>query len=175
MLEVEAKARVRDYEKIEEAIIGLGGSFDREEIQVDTYFGHPLRDFKESDEALRIRTVNSSDFFVTYKGPKVDDLTKTREEIEVGVGDFIKIRGIFEKLGFFEVFTVEKNRRYFVLDDSLIMLDRVVDLGDFVEVELEKEEYDPDEVLDVLRSLGIEDEDFERRSYLGLLLEKQLL
>ena len=55
--------------------------------------------------------------FFTYKGPKLDGLTKTREEIEVRVEDFGMTKDILLRLGFFEVLTVEKRRRYFVCND----------------------------------------------------------
>ena len=42
----------------------------------------PCRDFAQTDEALRIRTVGDTSF-VTYKGPKLDATTKTRRELEL--------------------------------------------------------------------------------------------
>ena len=99
MLEIEVKARVDGFKKIEGRVLGLGGRFEREETQVDTYFNHPGRDFAKTDEALRIRRVDDGCFF-TYKGPKLDDLTKTCEELEVGVEDFGTIKDILLRLGF---------------------------------------------------------------------------
>ncbi|MFQ5888201.1 MAG: class IV adenylate cyclase, partial [Candidatus Hydrothermarchaeales archaeon] len=58
MLEIEVKAYVKDFDKIENAIVRQGGRFEKEEIQKDTYFNHPLRDFAKTDEALRIRRVD---------------------------------------------------------------------------------------------------------------------
>ncbi len=174
MLEIEVKARVDDFKKVEGRILELGGMFEREETQVDTYFNHPGRDFAKTDEALRIRRVDGGYFF-TYKGPKLDDLTKTREELEVGVEDFGAIKDILLRLGFFEVLTVEKRRRYFVCNDALVMLDDVVGLGRFVEVEKHADDYDPRAIVDFLLSLGVDEADIERRSYLELLLERGLL
>ncbi len=174
MLEIEVKARVDNFKKIEDRVLGLGGRFEREETQVDTYFNHPGRDFAKTDEALRIRTVDDGCFF-TYKGPKLHDLTKTREEIEVSVEDFGTTKDILLRLGFFEVLTVEKRRRYFVYNDASVMLDDVVGLGRFVEIEKHADDYDPREFVDFLLSLGVDKTDIERRSYLGLLLEKSLL
>ncbi|MFQ5974745.1 MAG: class IV adenylate cyclase [Candidatus Hydrothermarchaeales archaeon] len=174
VLEIEAKARVENLEKIAETVRGLGGRYEKEEIQVDTYFNHPLKDFAETDEALRIRRVDNG-CFITYKGPKLDDLTKTREEIEVKVEDFEGIKEILNRLGFLEVLTVEKRRRYFGLGGFTVMLDDVKDLGSFVEIEKLGEDYDPLEVVNFIKTLGINEGDIERRSYLGLILEKQSL
>lgn len=172
VLEIEAKAKVEDFEKIEKMIKSLGGRYEKEEIQVDTYFNHPLKDFAKTDEALRIRRVGSS-CFISYKGPKIDDLTKTREEIEVKVEDFGKIKEILEKLDFLKVLTIEKRRRYFGLGDVTVMLDEVKDLGRFVEVEKHAKDYNPREFVDFLKTLGINEEDIERRSYLELILDKR--
>jgi len=171
MLEIEIKARVDNFKKIEDRVLGLGGMFEREETQVDTYFNHPGRDFAKTDEALRIRRVEDA-CFITYKGPKLDDITKTREELEEGVEDFERTKEILLRLGFLEVSSVEKRRRYFVIDDTSVMLDDVAGLGKFVEVEKHADSYDPQSIVDFLLSLGVEDVDIEQRSYLGLLLEK---
>ena len=48
-------------------------------------------------------------------------------------------------------------------------------LGLFVEVEKHADDYDPREIVDFLLSLGVDDVDIERRSYLELLLEKGML
>ncbi len=171
LLEIEVKARVSGFDAVEERVLGLGGKYVKEEVQVDYYFNHPGRDFSVSDEALRIRCVGDS-VFITYKGPKLDILTKTREEVEVGVADFDKTREILLKLGFVEVSVVEKKRRFFSVGDFSVMFDEVKGLGSFVEVEKQAEDYDPLEVVDFLISLGISEDSFERRSYLGLLLEQ---
>src|SRR5690349_9059356 len=80
--EVEQKHRVSDLTaflaQLEERAVKLGGAVE----QVDRYFAHPCRDFATTDEALRIRS-NGGRSFVTYKGAKIDTITKTRHEIEL--------------------------------------------------------------------------------------------
>ncbi|HQU42072.1 MAG TPA: class IV adenylate cyclase, partial [Pirellulales bacterium] len=79
--EVERKYRIEDEGPLVERVRGLGGAFGPRQQQVDTYYSHPARDFAATDEALRIRRVGEK-ASITYKGPKIDSSSKTRQEIE---------------------------------------------------------------------------------------------
>lgn len=172
MLEIEAKARVRNKREIKQRIIEAGGVYLRTETQDDTYFAHPSRDFKETDEAVRIRTVGD-EYFFTYKGKKLDYQTKTREEIEIKIEDAGKMAEILERLGFTTVANVIKVREYYSLDDYWVAVDEVFDVGLFIEIEKHGESYEPEELVKVFEGLGIERLEMERKSYLELLLEKR--
>jgi adenylate cyclase class 2 len=169
MLEIEIKAKVESLEAIEEDILKRGGRFRKEVTQEDIYFNHPGKDFATTDEALRLRKVEGG-FYLTYKGPKIDNLTKTREELKVSVGDHDVASEILKALGFTEVLMVKKKRRYFRLDEYDIMLDNVVGLGSFIEVE-KSGAYNPQDLIDFVKDLGIEES--ETRSYLELLIERK--
>lgn len=54
--------------------------------ETDVYYNHPSRNFVQTDEALRIRhrvIDGKSQLRITYKGPKLDAITKTRKELEL--------------------------------------------------------------------------------------------
>lgn len=172
MLEIEAKARIENKREIKQRIVESGGVYLRTETQEDTYFAHPSRDFVETDEALRVRRVKNEHFF-TYKGPKLDYQTKTREEIEIRLEDADPMAEILEKLGFTKVADVFKTREYYSLDDYWVAIDDVVGLGLFIEIEKHGDSYEPEELIELLEGLGIERSQMERRSYLELLLEKK--
>ncbi len=168
MLEVEVKAKVIGPEQMERVLQLVAGSGSpTTEVQVDKYFAHPSRDFSLTDEALRVRRVGDR-WVLTYKGPKIDAVSKTREEIECDVG-----RGIdrlLHRLGFREVATVRKRRRSYRMNGFTLAIDEVEGLGTFTEMESSPgDRATVDELLDVLSSLGLES---ETRSYLELLLEK---
>jgi len=169
MLEVEIKARVASLEEIEARLRQKGARYLGEEEQVDTYFAHPCRDFAATDEALRLRRATGR-VTLTYKGRKLDAVTKTREEVRLEVESYEAAREILTKLGFDEVAQVRKRRRRYSLGRYLVELDYVDKLGSFVEVEKKGESYSPEELLEFLASLGIGKEAVERRSYLELLL-----
>ena len=176
-IEIEAKAYAKNLNEIEQKISEIGARLTWEGEQIDIYYNHPMRDFAETDEALRIREVEDKTFF-TYKGPKIDSITKTREEIKVQVQDSFPISEILLKLGFKEVFRVKKHRKKFLLDEFKICLDSVENLGDFVEIEASaSSEVPEDEVSkitdNILRTLEEWDLlELERKSYLELLLAK---
>lgn len=172
MLEIEAKAAIENKEEIKQRILEAGGKYIRVETQSDIYFAHPSRDFMKTDEALRIREAGN-EYTLTYKGPKLDKLTKTREEIEIKLDDPVPMAGVLKMLGFMEVAPVVKTRSHYTLGDYQVALDEVEGLGHFIEIEKHADSYKPEELVELLKSLGVEESKMERRSYLELLIEKQ--
>ncbi|OYW17553.1 MAG: hypothetical protein B7Z55_12300, partial [Planctomycetales bacterium 12-60-4] len=112
--EVELKFPIDDPESLRNRLAAIGAVWSEPIRQVDLYFGHPSRNFAETDEALRMRTAGA-DSILTYKGPVVDRRTKTRQEIEVelapGSDSATALTGILQLLGFFPVREVVKTRR----------------------------------------------------------------
>lgn len=177
MIEVEVKAKISNPHNLIYRLKALC-IFLKEVTQEDIYFNAPDRDFRLTDEALRIR-VSSEESALTYKGPKIGNLIdKTREEISVHINDLKKTRIILEKLGFHEVDKVSKKRILFQFNDLSISVDFVKNLGEFIEIEslvntqneIEKKRK---EILNFLNELDIPLEDCEKRSYLELLLNKK--
>lgn len=176
MIEVEVKAKIDNFEDIKVKLDQINAIKTKTEKQIDRYFNSPVKDFAETDEALRIRetiTEDSRNLFITYKGPKIDKKSKTREEVEMKIEDSDKCSKIFENLGFKEVRTVKKNREYFKLDNFEISLDDVEGLEPYMEIEIALEDgtdYNEaqDKIFDLFKDLGITD-GFERTSYLELL------
>lgn len=115
MYEVELKGYANDeiFERVREKF-----EFMRREIHEDIYYQHPCRDFSKTDEALRIRIKRFNghfEAFLTYKGPKIDERSKTRLEIEVEIDDVDKYSQLLELLGFREILTITKTReKYYV-------------------------------------------------------------
>jgi adenylate cyclase class 2 len=177
-MEVEAKAHCKDLKAVESRILDLGAHFLWEGTQKDTYFNHPGRDFALTDEALRIREVGDK-AYLTYKGPKIDAITKTREEIAVPVDDSEALSEVLKKLGFQEVRTVTKNRQKYQLKEFTICLDKVEDLGDFVELEAICDPSDSQRIEELRNTILNTLNDWnltkiERKSYLELLLKNEI-
>jgi adenylate cyclase class 2 len=181
-LEVELKYPVADRDELLADLARLGCRWREPLDQADLYLAHPCRDFKQTDEALRLRR-SGQECCITYKGPKLDATTKTRREIELpiegGMQGQDQYRQLLEALGFRPVFEVAKTR----LPGSLvwqdteieIALDDVAGLGTFVELEVLATRDDLPAARETLISLagqlGLQGS--ERRGYLDLLLEKQ--
>jgi adenylate cyclase, class 2 len=177
--EVELKFCIEDPSVVAARLAGLEAQAGEIEQHRDTYFNHPARDFAETDEAFRIRSIGEQNR-LTYKGPLVDKQTKTRQEVEVGCetgpAGREKLRSMLLALGFREVLTVVKRRTPYHLDwqgrDVEATLDKVEGLGTFVELEAIAAaghwESARDALLELAQQLGLENS--ERRSYLQLLL-----
>jgi adenylate cyclase, class 2 len=170
MLEIEIKTPSPDNGKVERLLLAKGAVSLGEHDQVDEYFNHPSRDFALTDEALRLR--KDAKGKITYKGPKLDRLTKTREEIEMNIDDLDKMAQILLRLGFRRVAKVTKKRREFLLEGVTVCLDSVQGLGDFVELEIQGADAEEgrsriEKLRDELGLVGS-----ERRSYLEMLLSR---
>lgn len=179
--EVEMKFPLNDTKHFVPLLRGIGAEEVETESHVDRYFNHPARDFAETDEALRLRSIGEGNV-VTYKGPKIDPITKTRHEIEIrytpGKDVAAEFAEMLTLLGFQESLSVKKTRRVFHLDwqdrEVEVLLDDVEGLGQYAEIETIALEGDQDAakecVLTLAKKLGLEES--ERRSYLQMLIEK---
>jgi len=171
MIELEVKVPCTDLVGLEGRLKALGARHVEDLDQVDLYFSHPVRDFGSTDEALRLRRENERSR-VTYKGPKLDQDTKMREEIELEVEDLDRMSVLLERVGFKPYLKVVKRRTVYDLEGMHFCLDRVEGLGDFVEMEYQGEDLSAGKemIMDLKARLGLKGN--ERRSYLELLLEK---
>lgn len=172
MIEVEVKARAK--KDTQEKVAALGAKPLKEENHHDLYFNSPLRDFKVSDEALRIR-IKEEGARLTYKGPKLDRETKSRLEWTVRIDDPLQMEQILLALGFELSAEVRKRRTKYSFEDIVIALDEVEGLGSFLEAEAVGDdanwEMQRERVLSILTRLGLDEP--IRSSYLELLEEKR--
>ncbi len=173
-MEVEVKFRAENLDEVEEKVKKMA-EFVIEKIEKDIYFNSPWRDFRESDEALRIRS-DVEGITLTYKGKKVDNETKSREEIKVKVDSYEKAVLLLERLGFVPVREVVKRRKIYRMGNVLICLDSVEGLGDFVEIEIGADPSDFEaakkKVLEITEKLGFNLSQSVRSSYLEMLEAK---
>ena len=161
MIEVEVKAKIRSFDEMRKRLDEINAVKVKTEHQEDRYFNSPVRDFAQTDEALRIRETKSDDkhnLFITYKGPKIDSKSKTREEVEMEIEDAEKASKIFENFENYE-----------------ISLDNVHGLEPYMEIEISLEDNSDyskaqESIFELFEKLGITD-GFERTSYLELLEE----
>lgn len=164
-VEAEIKAAWTGTEK---QLLDLGAVYEKTVRQSDLYFQHPCRDFRQTDEALRIR-VEDGKYFITYKGPKLDETTKTRNEYEYPIdGEFGKI---LESLGFTPSGKVEKSRKEYLLENIIICIDEVKGLGTYIELESDNMD-NREKLFKTIEKLGIDRSKTIRKSYLQLLEEK---
>ena len=168
-LEVEAKIRVEcsRLDEVEAKLHELGFTPEGDRIEVDTYYVHPCRDMVSRDEALRVRSVGGR-LKLTYKGPRMDGLLKSRREIEVDVNG--PIEELLAELGFKPGIIIEKARTSFTGDGVRVLLDRVKGLGCFIEVE--SLSGDPSKVIEFISLLGYSSSDVITESYAMMLAKR---
>ncbi len=195
MIEVEIKVRISNHDLIRKKFEENNGIYKISLLHEDTYFNLPkgLRDFKKTDEALRLRKsveFNKNDetkkqvinHFITYKGKKMDLSTKTRKELDIKIEDIENMKLLLEELGFQEIFTVKKERELYEFEFKNYYIEALIDYlpildQHFLEVEFlldsPKNLKDSTVVLfDFLSLFGIKKEESIRKSYLELIAEK---
>ena len=179
------------YEDILARASSFGYSFVCELWETDTYMNGIGRNFAKTDEALRVReTKNATEgrslAFVAYKGPKLDEVSMTRKELEVQVADAAVAQELLGHLGFPVVLRVSKHRHQFsrCLPDSgsiSLCLDHLEGIGHYLELEQIIEDSEDSEghgealenIFACLRELGVSEASMERRSYLEILLQEK--
>ncbi|MDX1967739.1 MAG: class IV adenylate cyclase [Planctomycetaceae bacterium] len=178
--EVEMKFPIPAADGLPARLAELGAVWSEPVRQRDQYFGHPARNFGETDEALRMRSVDD-ETILTYKGPVIDRLTKTRREIETHLApdpsSAAALGDILQQLGFVRVRQVVKWRRTATINwrsrSVTCGWDEVPPVGAFLELEIVADEGDKSaaqrDLLDLAAHLKLPAQ--EPRSYLEMLLE----
>ncbi len=175
MIEVETKLKTDCMEHIEERINEFNVEYKGEKTQIDRYFDHSNIQILSGGGALRVRNADGK-YRLTYKGPKKDNETTSRAELEIRIESAMEMIKILDELGFYEICEVKKLRKTYLLKDLIITLDNVDELGEFIEVEgkaSNDEEFKEkkDEIFKLLKKLGLSTEEISQRSYLEMLLD----
>jgi len=125
MREIEVKIEVKDFNGIEDILKLLKWDYVSEWVFEDNLvFDFKNLLLKKSGKLLRLRKEDDT-FTLTFKEKvkEKDGLFKEREEIEVSVDDYEKIRIILEGLGLELFFRYQKYRKTYTLSENHICLD----------------------------------------------------
>lgn len=175
MFEVEVKFRISDVNQVISKLNGFA-TYLGNDTEEDHYFNHPCRDFANTDEAIRVRIYGSGRVMVTYKGPRLKGEGKVRVEYNIDVDSADEVINTLKALGFREVAVIRKERLTYTYSNYTIYVDKVSDLGDFLEVETLTN--DQGIVNDLVKGiisfarkmLNIDEKNIEQRTYLELIL-----
>ena len=182
-VEIEVKVKLDSLEEVKKKLPEFG-KLIKDIRQIDEYYIPCQRDFfahKPSPvEWLRIRTNPDSSVFEYDKSiEKENGLQDYAEEYETEISNPDEFRKILNFLDFKKVVTVDKQRQYWDCEDFEVCLDKVKDLGFFIEVEakgdIEDTEKARERCFHFLEKLGIKDykENSMKEGYPGLLLESK--
>lgn len=182
MLEVELKVSLADLstDQIRDSAEKIGFQVKKRLREIDMYFNGNERDFRDTDEALRLRSCQDlsnggpAQVFITYKGPKQDKVSSTRTEFETSVGELSTMRKLLEALGYQPMYSVDKTRTELCSGQVTLCLDCIEGLGNYLELEILAESEDQKDsavqkLLSLLDLLQVPRDNMTRKSYLELL------
>ena len=140
MFEYEIKVKIiqGDINEILKKLESIGFRVIDYRFEEDFYVDlRSCRDVKP-DSVLRIRKVVRKDGVsgeLTFKGPRISDKIKLREELSVKINEPDTLREVFKKLGF-KLFSVRKRRHVAIRGRENVFIDNVESLGTFIEYEV---------------------------------------
>lgn len=193
MLEIEMKFRVPDVDAYKKLLAEtLNVELGEPSTEDDVFFTNETLGFPNEGKSLRIRR-RGNYLAATFKGPRLDKLTKTREEIELTLVDYREevdeeqTRRVdqaqkdwidfYNKLGFARYGEVIKTRRRAQTTyggrEFEITLDEIAGVGYFTELEVTAEKEELEEarlvVVALANKLGLSES--IARSYLSMVYE----
>jgi len=178
-VEIELKFPLKNAEKLIEELEKISES--TEVYQKDTYFVPMHRNFLEAvpiSEWLRVRETEK-EFNINYKNwhNKENSQAISCDEFETGFEDVNALKRILENLDFKEIIVVEKRRRNWSYNNTIISIDRVAGLGDYIEIEADGEfesiEHAKVHLHNTLHSLDAKIREQDFRGYPYLVLERK--
>lgn len=163
MKEIEVKLPVKDFKEVKELLKRLKAKKKcRETLEKNILFDHKSLKLKERDWVLRLRQFGKKNILTLKTQSRGRKGFKVREEINLFIEDFEKIKEVFKKIGFFETFYYEKYREEYEFKGLNISLDRTP-VGNYVEIE-----GDYKKIEDFLKKIGAKIEETLSLSYYQL-------
>lgn len=142
MIELEILVEVNStYEQALEALKQF--EFVQEDFTEDVYYVDPLRETLQPKDyrlsaSFRLRNKGNK-FFMTFKNDYFrGDTWLYSDEQEIEIGDFATAQKILKSLGFEELVILKNLKRIYRFNSYEIVLERVENLGVFLEVELKE-------------------------------------
>lgn len=183
MKEVEAKAKIANENFVIKELKRLGCVFGAPIIQNDVIFAKSAVNFDKFQPnliTLRIReekSLKAARVLFTLKMPQKNEMDAIEKEIAIKEADKSRLIDIIKTLGYKEIIRVSKKRRKCRYKGYEICIDKVGDLGDFIEMEKLTQKGGSEkiqkEMMEFLRRLGVKDKDFIMRGYDTLMFVKQ--
>lgn len=128
-VEIELKYKIKNVGDINKKLKGLGAKYIKEFRCIDTYFLVP--DNKKGKKYLRVREKgNKAELAYHYAVTGIHT-----DEWEIKIDDTKVAKEIMQKIGHKIDVIVDKLRKVYEYKNSEIVVDKVKDLGNFIEIE----------------------------------------
>ncbi len=169
-IEIEAKMVLPDAPAVEARLAKLGAKPQPAIAETNVFFDTPQATLKAADQGLRLRVEKGIDgdhhaVIITHKGPRAHGRLKSRSETELKVHSARDGAALLRALGYVKVFSFEKRRSQWLLDDCIVALDTLPLLGDFIEIEGPNDEA----VMAAREKLELEQRPLITASYISML------
>lgn len=169
--EVEVQVIIKNSAEVERKLRKIG-KFIKTRKQIDKYFVPQYRDFFAKEppvEYLRVRFEKGKNYLnYSFLHFGKDGWLRATDEYETLVEKPEIVEKIFQKIGLIPKVTVIKTRKYFDCGDFEVTLDKVKNLGNFMEIEAKRNfgnvEKTRKACLDFLKNLNIK---YEMRAQMG--------
>lgn len=166
----EIKFPVENYNQIKKKALSLRGKF-----QSQNHYSESQKDFyyKIKKARLKLRVINNNFGSMIYYDRPEEESKRISEYLLVRTKDHNELKKTLDNL-FEELVTVAKKREIFIYDNIRIHLDKVKNLGAFLEFEIifssiEKAKKQMKEMID---HFGLDENKFIKNSYSDLLIKE---
>lgn len=171
-MEIKIKLSKEEYDSLNKTM-KREGTFLLESNQQDTYYQSENQE-KDINKWLRIRKSGNKQI-LTYKNHNSNMYC---EEYEVEVDNNDNLEKIFGFIGLKKIVTISKKRKtYSYLNKYEVSLDRVDDLGYFIEIEVKESiknyEKEYDQLLRNSKLLGLNFNNIVQKKYPQLMIDKK--
>ncbi len=173
-LEVEIKVGIPDYASARKAIAKLG-KFIKKEKQTDIYYTPPGRDYyseKPVKYYLRTRETRGKYTFEFHRPNFLKGKKAGSEEYEVEISDKKTFLKIIRFIGLKKAAVVSKEREYFMCGNFEVALDKVMGLGNFMEVEAKRKGISKKDCMDFAKKSGVRFRILKNNNYALMALGK---
>lgn len=166
-MEVEIKVKLKNLNSIKNKLLKLGAKLGKSKKQIDIFYKpkNKVRStLKPGSFILRIRQ-SGKDKFLTFKA--LTSIKGVWEEYEVQIDNVREMQKIIEKLGLVKIFSLEKIRIPGRLEKFELNLDKVKELGSYMEIELIDKDgiRAQNKIRELFLKLGVSENQLERRGY----------
>ncbi len=168
---IEIKARCNNHEEIRKILISGNADFKGIDHQIDSYF-------EVNSGRLKLREGNIENALIHYNREDKDEPKESDVLLYKTTKNSLLKELLTKALG--KLITIDKEREIYFIGNVKFHLDKVKDLGEFVEIEaIGKDGQDKSALLQqckfYLNLFGISKEDLIPVSYSDMLLEKQVI
>lgn len=167
--EIQIKLPINNPGQIRKKLEDLKTEKAETKWQQDIYFEAPGWKPPKTDELMRIRQEGGK-YILAYKGPARGKEIRIKPKIEFQIDPNLK--DVLEKIGYKKTLQINKEREKYLLEGIEITLDKVEDLGEFMELRTENPK-DEEKIKNLIKKLELDSKSATKESYFELMLKKR--